>query len=170
VCASTYVNGNRRKFFEKNFSTLPRLDDPRNKPKITAPSPVHPPASYPNVATAKRLDNEDKGRRCHLHDHNLTATRNSEKNVSAPAEKKPYKVRPAEFLLRTADDSTIPGEAVYLVASAGEIFSSSLNMRFWSDEGPMEIALLFLLSEEAKPLALRWKEADFSITPTVLPK
>jgi hypothetical protein len=87
VCASTYVNGNRRKFFGKKFSTLSRLDDAKNKAKITAPSPVHPPASYPNVATAKRLDNEDKGWRCHLHDHNLTATRNSEKNISAPAEK-----------------------------------------------------------------------------------
>ena len=37
MCDWTYVNGNRRKFFEKTFFAVSRLDDAKEKSTITAP-------------------------------------------------------------------------------------------------------------------------------------
>jgi len=87
VCASTYVNGRRRKFFEKNFRALSRLDDAKEKSKITAPPRAGSLAVCQDVAIANHASIEKKGLRRNPDDLNLIATGNSEKTISALAER-----------------------------------------------------------------------------------
>ena len=87
MCASTYVNGRRRKFFEKNFRALSRLDDAKEKSKITAPPRAGSLAVCQDVAIANHASIEKKGLRRNPDDLNLIATGNSEKTISALAER-----------------------------------------------------------------------------------
>jgi hypothetical protein len=66
VCDSTYVNGRRRKFFENIFSALSRLDDAKEKFRITAPPCVEFPIVSPELADANHTTIEEKGTRPRL--------------------------------------------------------------------------------------------------------
>jgi hypothetical protein len=74
VCASTYVNGHRRKFFEKNFSALSRLDDAKGKSKITALPSAGSLIIFQKEADANHATIEEKGIALTPHALSLIAT------------------------------------------------------------------------------------------------
>jgi hypothetical protein len=87
VCDSTYVNGHRRKFFEKIFSALSRLDDAKGKSKITALPSAGSRTIFQKLADANHATIEKKGARPNPTCPQLNRRRKSrEKYTSALAE------------------------------------------------------------------------------------
>jgi hypothetical protein len=92
VCVSTYVNGHRRKFFEKTFSALSRLDDAKGKSKITALPSAGSRIIFQKVADANHATIEKKELARTSHAISLIAAGSREKKyISALAEQTLYK-------------------------------------------------------------------------------
>jgi hypothetical protein len=74
VCVSTYVNGHRRKFFEKTFLALSRLDDAKEKSKITALPSAGSRIIFQKLADENHATIEKKGLALNPHALSLIAT------------------------------------------------------------------------------------------------